>query len=52
LHATKQGYKPTTVKIVPECGSPSTLVKPASLIQGDILKYLIANESDRSIWSL
>jgi len=29
-----------------EFGSPSTLVKRAGLMQGDILKCLIADESD------
>lgn len=29
-----------------EFGSPSTLVKPAGLMQGDILKCLNADESD------
>lgn len=31
-------------------GPPSTLVKEAGLIQGDVLKYPIADESDLSIW--
>jgi hypothetical protein len=35
-----------------EFGSPSSLVKRAGLIQGDILKCPIADERDLSIWSL
>jgi hypothetical protein len=34
------------VQMEVEFGSPSTLVKRAGLMQGDILKCLIADESD------